>query len=541
MKKLNQYADCKQPKSNLKTRIAILLLLLTLLSCNGAYNKDVAIPINVTATGIEESAKDNSIIVSWDEVDDAEVYYIYRRDESSPEQTLDFYMGNSANLTYVDNHELDELVDYHYKVSSANLYGKKESSLSEEAVGWIKRHVWKLKDALSTSIKELQTTGDAISTLFIVTKNSSNELKAVRISYNYVEIESAAETEEGEEEPAAEYHWEYTINPCINLIGTATDLADGTSYDITSSGDTLYIAFADSSNSGKLTVKSLLFEQDEETEVITWTLDTVGSSGFSSQSVEVGPKITSFAAGPITTLAVGWIENNNVLSLPLGINIDEINLSSFIIEQSAVWSDINCNDLETELNTLLSVKDDTQQLSITPLYSGATIVASVECRNDPNWFLSQLNTAQTEWTQVGAVLPTTATTIKSGELVSFAGNIYATLNIDNLIKVYVFDEDWVSISTGFENSVSLKDGWDFATGLNLFYRDNLDYLRIKQYEIGDDWTVGKWNDRGRLASDSREEGVVDIATADFVAVESGASLTFCFWLENQNAMWAVLE
>lgn len=519
--------------------LASLFSLLTF-SCNGAYSKQAAIPLNVVASGSSLDARDNSVEINWEASENGEVYYIYRGEDVEPQQNVDFYIGSSVALSYIDNTALEELVDYHYKVSSANLYGDKESSLSETAVGWIKRRVWILKDSVADSVVELNGTVDLTgSYYYLVYRNALNEIRAGRISWEREEPEEEAVDDaslEPDEEVVSDLIlWKYNLDWYPYSLGNAADVSAGASFDILLAGGALYIAFADRDESGAMTVKALTatVETDEETSVesIEWTLEKIGSLGFTGLAIS-HPRLTSTLKSGLPFLTVGWSEAGTP---------PDVKMSQYWIDNHLAWSPVDCSDLTSAL-ALTTEPTSAETLKVIPVYSGFTLSAAIIKEDEPWFAFYQQNFAETAWTAVGDPLIPVAASLSGVDIVNNGGRFFALLNQNQTLKAYVYDDQWLSISTGFD-TVDVSSGWDFESGPMLFYRDSSDFLRVKLYDYEDgEWATATWIDRGRYSVDASVEGVVDLEAASYLQIAPAGVLNFASWISSAGQLeWAVLE
>jgi fibronectin type 3 domain-containing protein len=85
-------------------------------------SSDLDAPDNLEAT----VDSDSEIYLEWDEVDDADEYYIYRSEESS--DTDDFEKIDTTDDTYYTDDNLDSDTKYYYMVKAHNDDGTSDYS-----------------------------------------------------------------------------------------------------------------------------------------------------------------------------------------------------------------------------------------------------------------------------------------------------------------------------------------------------------------------------------------------------------------------------
>lgn len=114
----------------MKRNTVILIILFIFTACNGIYNLKPGTPTNVAAAGDVAGTKP-IIIISWDSMANAAVYYIYR--SASSAGPYDFY-SQTAATEFIDN-DIAWDTEYYYRVSSGNAAGTYESEMSAYVMG----------------------------------------------------------------------------------------------------------------------------------------------------------------------------------------------------------------------------------------------------------------------------------------------------------------------------------------------------------------------------------------------------------------------
>lgn len=510
----------------------IIINLLLFAGCNGAYSRQPSVPVNVRATGSTGAAQETGITVSWDESQRADVYYIYRGENTIPLQDAASYIGNSSTLSFLDTGALDELVDYHYAVSAADLYGENETALSESAVGWIKRKLWILKDELLASVTELKAATGTGGEIYFVFRNSLHELRCGRLT--------AQQEETAEGEAPADPVWNYTIKWASVPLGSAADLTVESSFEIAAAGDSLYVCYSDRNEGGKVSVKSISVEDPEGGGEPVWSVETVGQLPISTSATIASPRIAaSGSAQTGVNLAVGWVEDS--IYIPLSDMTDALKLSRFWTGASLVWEPEDLSAIRSEVSLGLGGGDQTARImGLEPVVHNLRYYLAASCFDSPYTAVYQLNNGGTAWDAVGAAFAPAVTALNGVETDSFGGRLTLGLNLDNTIKFYQFESSWIEYASPL-SGVSESEGFHMNGG-NLFMREADGNLTVRRVELPEgEWSAATWLKRGRNAADATLEGVVKNAPGEFLQVETVGQLTFAFWIEGGSGYWAVLE
>ncbi len=115
-----------------KYSILIILLIMVFPGCNGFYSGQPGTPVSFSATsGVE--AETDRITLTWDAVENAGVYFIYRSGTEVPVEDYEF-IGNTSAVSFIDT-DVEEEVHYFYRVSSGDFWGGYESAMSVPAEG----------------------------------------------------------------------------------------------------------------------------------------------------------------------------------------------------------------------------------------------------------------------------------------------------------------------------------------------------------------------------------------------------------------------
>ncbi len=304
---------------------AILLLLFS--SCYGLYEPDPAVPLigEVSVTG--DTADELQLSITWQEVQDAGGYNIYRSENDGPF----IYIGSTAagQSTFIDaGEELELGASYRYRVSAYGLWHTKESALSPASspIDYFLQPLWErvLSRATDSPIA-VKIASTPQGTLYFVYTDSTGALHAGRI------IE--------EEDPDDEEETIFTVQDMPAVIASAVDPADP-DFDIIVSGGVLYVGYADhesgSPDSGKLTVREITVENDgDDDDLLIWEERLIGSRWFSDYPVSsVSLAAEGFGTG--TTLYAGYIRETAAVDTVLAVRSKLLSTTS-----GSGWGDLS--------------------------------------------------------------------------------------------------------------------------------------------------------------------------------------------------------
>ena len=313
--------------STLPMVLLTALILLLISSCYGLYEPDPAVPLiaDVAVTG--DTASELKLSVSWQGVQDAGGYNIYRSENGGPF----LYIGSTApgQSTFIDaGEELELGASYRYRVSAYGLWHTKESELSPASspVDYFLQPQWEtILARTADSPVAVKIAATPQGTLFFLYADSAGALHAGRI------VE--------EEDPEDEDETIFTVQDMPAAIASAVDPADP-DFDIIVSGGALYVGYADyesgSPDSGKLTVREITVESDEDDdELLIWEERLIGSRWFSEYPVSsVSLAAEGFGTG--TTLYAGYIRETAAVDTVLAVRSKLLSTTS-----GSGWGDLS--------------------------------------------------------------------------------------------------------------------------------------------------------------------------------------------------------
>ena len=210
----------------MKKMIIFLIIISILPACNGIYNLKPAAPTSVAATGADDDEM-TRIIISWDSMENAAVYYVYRSDVITG--PFEFY-GQTASEEFIDN-DIDYDTEYYYRVSSGNAWGTYESDLSSVVMGITHEFSWSGTPVTidTGSSPKLESSFQAVYLYYL---DASDNI-TIRI-YDPEEDDPLLQWDDSVSSPGA----------------TSNGI-----YDVVRSVTTYYSVFEDSANSNALTVR----------------------------------------------------------------------------------------------------------------------------------------------------------------------------------------------------------------------------------------------------------------------------------------------
>lgn len=260
--------------------IFVLCIFTTLVSCELINGPDLAAPEAISAT-TEELDK---IVLSWDEIEKADIYYIYR----SGSEDGDFeYYGFTYAGTFTDTKIAPE-IPYWYTVTASDLETDNESPRSDPVEG-NSDHEYAWSQAVTAG------TGAARQRLTLDTApDSLSEIGTAPAYLGY-----AADDETGSITVSKYNPTTGAFDPLSGAVGT-TDVDLPRTFDIRAYNDTVYLAYSDKGLGGKVTVQSYTATAG------TWQI--IGEEGFSSGT---DARYVSVDIDPGTgTVYVGYIDSS---------------------------------------------------------------------------------------------------------------------------------------------------------------------------------------------------------------------------------------
>ena len=218
----------------MKHMVLLLLSSCLIIACNGFYSNTPGIPQNLSATSGENSEADR-IILSWDIVDTAGVYNIYRSLTETPDEDF-LFIGATASASFIDTDVIEE-IPYYYRVSASDLWGGNESGKCAPVTG--ATHVFKWQDEveIAAAMDEPRIRNGAAEVLYAGYFNTADNTIIFR-SYD-----------------TDDDTWTDYPSP-----GTVP--AGAQCWDFIRSGGTLYIVYPDGTDYGQVIIKK--YNTDDE-------------------------------------------------------------------------------------------------------------------------------------------------------------------------------------------------------------------------------------------------------------------------------------
>jgi hypothetical protein len=249
--------------------------LLLLSSCTGLYEPDPQAPTQVSARASGETAAELGILVTWNAAADSGGYTVYRSDDGGSTYEP---IGSTGpqQLSYLDRD--DDLVlgsTYTYKVRSYGLWHSKTGELSgpSSGVDYFLTPVWnvvlqesELSGSAQAAAVRMASAGGGV--LYYILSDTAGKLYVGRV------------VEEEDEDNEDEYR--FTVERYGEFSAETAAAAEGY-FDAAYADGTLYLAFSDADHEGKLSVLALTAEEEEGE--LTWSTKTVGTRGFTDESV----------------------------------------------------------------------------------------------------------------------------------------------------------------------------------------------------------------------------------------------------------------
>jgi hypothetical protein len=478
-----------------------LLLALTaflLTSCTWIYGPEMAVPENLSAT----TAETDKIVLTWDAVENADIYYIYR----SPSQDGTFgYHSFSYTAGYTDT-DIDPEVAYYYKVTASDLESNNESPLTA-AVRGDSRHdfAWSQTAVLSTAgASQIRICADPAPAAGSHDDYRAWAVLAGDTPGSPAEVHGYNRKTDG---------WEQFGEP----FGSIDPSSPG-SIDVAAYAGEVFAAYADTGYGGRITVKRYDWAAE------TWNnVGTTGPEGITGSddaryiSLEVAPA----AAEPLPELV--WIESDGSTYAVS---------SSFYDHSSDAWS--------TPVPLPDGGSGADPYVGTSTIRTASRLIAAFEDESGSGDRIKSGKFDGTTWTAVSSTggLPGGGEDILDGyaTLSGFsATDLYLAFMTDvPAFEVRRYDgTDWttdltpggVSVSTVAETVGLAADDVDGEKYLYLFYRDGLSgYVRRR------DISAGTW-ELLPLSADTEEMSL----NPTYPEATAYNNLVFCAFLTGTSA------
>ena len=276
---------------------AAALLLFLLAGCEWINGPDLTPPLNLAAT----TGLSDIITLTWDPVEKADIYYIYRsgsedgeftyagfvplpeEDDNSDDETA----GEEAQLTWSDS-DIAYQVNYWYSVTAAHLVSNNESVMTDAVMGRAEHdYAWSTAATAGTGAAAMDLAldtadGSETGTPFMITVDD-DATGAVSV-YEY---DGGSGT------------WSAVGDSLGTSDSSAVRPAAVAAYD-----GTIHAAYTDAGLSNRVTVKT--WNSADE----TW--DVVGTAGFSGDNADYLSMDTDSATG---TVYLGYIDGTGAVEI----------------------------------------------------------------------------------------------------------------------------------------------------------------------------------------------------------------------------------